>query len=339
MRYSLKQKPGRNKWYIQWTEGRRSRYRSTGCEDRRDAEAFLRAFEEQQRDRQDADGCTEVIRRYVADKKGEVVDHRRLEEAAIPLISYFGNLRPHDITEQDCRTYAKRAGAGTTGRELGMLRSALRWSGFADVMIWLPNPPLSRDRFLSKPEARVLLDATASQHVHTFMTLALVTGARKSAILSLTWDRVDLERSIIDFNEEGRPVTKKRRAVVPIGNQVRAMLADIKQAAMTDHVIEWNGKPVKQIKTAFRKAAAKAGVPWCTPHYLKHTAISWMAEDGFSIDQIADMTQTDPATVKRIYRKFNPDYLRALATSQEGRLFDDKYLHHTHPMDGKAKQD
>ena len=35
------------------------------------------------------------------------------------------------------------------------------------------------------------------------------------------------------------------------------------------------------------------------------------------------MTETDPETVRGIYRKFNPEYLRSLANSQEERLFDE----------------
>lgn len=162
----------------------------------------------------------------------------------------------------------------------------------------------------------------AAAHIRLFIMLALSTGQRKTSILELTWDRVDTDRRMIDFNLPGRRITKKRRSVVPIGGNLLGALQDHKQRAMTDHVIEFNGQPVASIRTGFDRAAERAGLPHCTPHVLKHTAISWMAEGGYSIDQISDMTATDAATVKGIYRKFNPDYLRGIADHMDGEIFN-----------------
>ena len=55
--------------------------------------------------------------------------------------------------------------------------------------------------------------------------------------------------------------------------------------------------------------------PWVTPHVLKHSVCSWLAEDGYTVDRIADMTGTDPGTVRRIYRKVNPESLSDMANS------------------------
>ena len=79
--------------------------------------------------------------------------------------------------------------------------------------------------------------------------------------------------------------------------------------ATTDHVIEWNGKPLKSIKTAFRKTAQRAGVPWCSPHVLKHTAITWLAKQGWGIEEISEFTETSFETVKRVYRHGRPENL------------------------------
>ena len=45
------------------------------------------------------------------------------------------------------------------------------------------------------------------------------------------------------------------------------------------------GKPPKQIDTALEKAAKRAGVR-CTAHILKHSAISYMAEQSFNCTQL-----------------------------------------------------
>ncbi|WP_167309522.1 hypothetical protein [Brevundimonas naejangsanensis] len=41
--------------------------------------------------------------------------------------------------------------------------------------------------------------APRTKHLLLFTRLALYTGARSGAILGLTWDRVDLERGVIDY--------------------------------------------------------------------------------------------------------------------------------------------
>lgn len=88
-----------------------------------------------------------------------------------------------------------------------------------------------------------------------------------------------------------------------------------KEMAQTSYVIEYMGRRIKDIKRSFNDAAEKAGVPWATPHTLKHSVISWLAEAKFTVDQISDMTATHPNTVRRIYRKFSPDYLGDVAAS------------------------
>jgi integrase len=70
------------------------------------------------------------------------------------------------------------------------------------------------------------------------------------------------------------------------------------------------------VRRAFRAAVARAGLPaWLGPHVLKHSVISWLAEAGFPADLIGDLTETDPRTVRRIYRKVRPDALRPLAAA------------------------
>ena len=73
-----------------------------------------------------------------------------------------------------------------------------------------------------------------------------------------------------------------------------------------------NGKPVKRIDTASEKAAKRAGVR-CTAHILKHSAISYMAEQNFTVGQIAEFTETTSEVVERVYMKVNPKGLIAIS--------------------------
>jgi hypothetical protein len=89
----------------------------------------------------------------------------------------------------------------------------------------------------------------------------------------------------------------------------------------SDHVIEWRGRPVKDIEVGFAKVRKAAGLPsWVTPHVLKHTCISMLAER-WSVDQIADCTETHPSMVRRIYRKVNGEALRDMGEDLARGLF------------------
>ncbi len=270
-----------------------------------------------------------VLDAYLADRKGEVNDYSRLTEAATALKATLGHKIPQDLDKRDYQRHSRRKSAlsdkritsDTARRELSMLNTALRAAGIQPPAVKLPKRGPGRDRFLSKAEAARLMEQAASYHLRIFLMIALATGARKSAILDLTWARVDLDRKRIDFRPPGRAETNKKRGVCPIGARLTAALRDAKQITQSNFVIEWNAKPLASIKRSFKMAAERAGVVWCTPHYLKHTAISWFAEEGFSIDEISDMTDTDSETVKRIYRKFNPDYLKPMAERMDEILF------------------
>jgi len=52
-------------------------------------------------------------------------------------------------------------------------------------------------------------------------------------------------------------------------------------------------------------------------HHIKHSVISWLAMDRIPIEQAADLVATDPATLRRTYKKFDPAYLRPVTGALE----------------------
>ncbi len=263
----------------------------------------------------------------------------RSKEAAVALKAVFGDLRVDQVSQSQWDRYAanrvtqpparskdkathkpRPVSPGTLRREFNVLRAALRLAWRDGFLVKPPTlePPADsapRDRFLTKIEARKLLDACETAHVRVFMALAFTTGARKSSILSLTWDRVNFQTGMIDFQEPGRTLTKKRRSIVPIGAIALPVLETARMMAQSEYVVEYNGKSVPTgLRWSFRKACTRAGLNWMpTPHHIKHSVASWFAMDKVPIDQAADWLATDPNTLKRVYRKFDPTYLRAVA--------------------------
>jgi integrase len=233
----------------------------------------------------------------------------------------FGYKLGKAISKADCREYAamrKRLGKSpsTIKTELEALRACLRWHYGKDApQIVAPAPSKPRERYLTKAERDRLLENIETPHVRLFVILALTTGARMGALLDLTWDRVDLERRLIDLNPAGRDITNKRRTVVPINSRARSALEEARKAALTDHVIEYGGKPVASVKRAIAAAARRSGVP-CSPHVFRHTAAVWMAEADVPMEKIAQyLGHTSTRITFATYARFSPRFMADAAAA------------------------
>ena len=241
---------------------------------------------------------------------------------------HFAHLRPDQITEAICRQYTERRqrekrSNGTIIKEIGVPRTALKWAKKLHLAQFeFPPTPPPRERHLSRDEFRRLLEgASVTPHVELFVRLALATGARAGALLSLTWLRVDLDRRIIRLAGL-EPESRKRRATVPINDSLHAALLKAREGATSSWVIEASEdqeQPLKTIRTGFEGAVRRAKLgDDVTPNVLRHTAAVWMAEAGVSMDEIAQyLGHTETATTERHYARFSPTFLRRAASALE----------------------
>ena len=122
---------------------------------------------------------------------------------------------------------------------------------------------------------------------------------RKGEILKLTWDKVDLYNRMIRL-EAGDTKDFERRKV-PICTELYNMLIlmpnRIQGSGYDNHVIQYRGKPVKDIRTGLRKACEKAGIKYgrfvkggFIFHDLRHTFNTYMRKAGVQETVIMDIT-------------------------------------------------
>lgn len=290
---------------------------------------------------------------FIADKKADQKPTATDEARWVALGPWFGHLKPSQITDQICRDYAKerfkpcvemrrmRNGVfkeieypngrapDTVWTELVTLQAALSWGlkkhhwslpngqSHEDFTLWRPARSEPRDRAPSRDEVEKLIaHAQPDSHVKLFIMIAAYTGARKSAVLELKWDQVDLDNGIIDFKstEAIDPMSKrfqKGRATVSIGSTLRAVLRIYQEKARSKYVIEYAGQKVDDVKTGFNKAAMKAGL-WdksipvrdrVTPHSLRHAVATWLEDDGIDEKTIQEMLGHKPGSkvTRKVY--------------------------------------
>lgn len=321
----------RGGYCVYWRDetGRRRRYQ---LEARTRAEAESEGRDRYLRETATARGrlSVEQIWNAYIDHLGPKPTAKTMGYTGRAILPHFGALRPDQITVQDCRTYlSDRIGGGrkigSVHTELGHLRSALRWARKNRLIehvppIEMPPKPDSDVRPLSDDQVRALLDGCNAPHIRLAVVLLLATGARISAVLDLTWSRIDFERGVIDLRlPDG--VTRKGRAVVPMNRMARAALEAAYQARLSDHVVEWCGKRVRSIRKGYSAALERAELGQVNIHQIRHSVAVRMLAAGQPIEKVSQyLGHSNTAITYKTYARFLPDHM---ADAAEILNFDD----------------
>lgn len=166
------------------------------------------------------------------------------------------------------------------------------------------------------------------QHGAPHFRLAVCIGAlahklRVNQVLQLRFDQhIDPALTKITFDRHKTIRHSRQPQVTLISTELRRILAAIKQQRpRATYVITWRGKPVKDLKTAARQAAKRAGLAYglqdgaVTFHALRHVSATELARMGVSAALAAKTSgHLDPRTTERVYTH--------LVDSDEQRVVD-----------------
>ena len=326
-------------FYIQWYEQGRPRKRSTGFADVHDAEGALAQFIAE-RQRQRVSGprepgqllVTDVLAYYIEHHAETVADPTRIKQAVKALVPFWIGVMVDGVTKATCQRYQReRAKAvGTVRRELTTLRAAINFGHTEGILtrpvpVWLPEKPEGKDRWLTREEAASLLNAARTgrsdvrAYLPLFIVLGLYTGKRKQAILELRWPQVDMKNRLIDFrkrDEDGdiQGQTSKRRGRQPIPNRLMTFLRLAHRRRYSDlgYVIHDKGRRINDIgdgkSGSFGRAVKNAKLPGVTPHTLRHTCGTWLAQKGVPLFQIGGWLDHSDARTTELYAHHHPDF-------------------------------
>lgn len=248
------------------------------------------------------------------------------------------------VDSEGGRRGGAKAGPSTVRRELGMLSTAFNHCIRNKLLRGLdgrpllkledkpviPLPPAAqpRDRWLTRDEAARLLaaarehqpgsgeDPTRLPRVYRYIAMMMFTASRRDPVAKLQWSRIRLEHDpvrqtergfgVVDLQEPGRRLTKKRRGQVPVSPELYPILAQAEQ----ERVNEWYLDAPRPPYHAFRAAAKRAGLENVSPHVLRHSWTTWAVQDGVPISQVAGVLHDGIGTVERHYVHHSPEHLR-----------------------------
>ena len=159
------------------------------------------------------------------------------------------------------------------------------------------------------------------RHLARFILIGLYTGTRSGAIAAASpyhdmgHSYVDLEHGIFYRLAVGRRATNKRQTPAPVPNRLLShMRRWVRRGVVTSHFVEWQGAPIKSVKTAFNRAVKLAGLTGrVTPHTLRHTAATWLMQRGVPIWQAAGYLGMSVEVLEQTYGHHHPDYMRSAA--------------------------
>ena len=256
-----------------------------------------------------------------------------LEKQLLP--AFGAGLPIRQLSAEKIAAYEERritkVSAWTVRNDLTVLRHLLRlaqrkWNYLDRVPeIELPKAPSGRTRYLTEGEIKKLLAAceqSRNPHLTAIVTLALNTGMRKTEILGLTWERVELDKDL-GFNARITLYETKNGEPrgVPLNTAAGAALIELEpdpdkregRVFKRKDGSEWG-----QIRTGFEKAVERAGLSDFRFHDLRHTAASHLAMRGRPLKEIQEILGHKSFSMTLRYAHLSPRHLRTAVESLAG---------------------
>ena len=263
-----------------------------------------------------SDACEEFLRH-----RSLYSDDRRTTPSNIRILKrHLGDLRlteimPKEIDAMIAARIAEGVGRSTVNRQRATLSKFFTWAigrGYhpgpnpvKGVMKFRESP--GRTRYLAPEEAKKLILA-AAHHLKPIIIAALHTGGRLSELLALRWADVDLDRRVLVFRKE---TTKSRRErMVPIDDELLALLRPVRLGPGQDLLFEYNGRAMKNVRTAFETARRKAELEDVHFHDLRHTFASWAVMNGLDIYRLQTYMGHSTISLTQRYAHLSGEFLQ-----------------------------
>ena len=193
---------------------------------------------------------------------------------------------------------------------------------------------------------RLLIEEAKTKYI-LFFLLAFTTGLRRGELLALKWDAIDMEKGVLNVNQnaivvkgEGiiykDPKTEKSAGAISIAPQIIPLL----KLQMFEQGIfkakskkQWPGKDSPAFNLVFTTENGNAMYPstvnkWLTtflerhnlprisPHSFRHMSVTYAIDRGFDLKAVSDRTRhSQLSTTTDIYGHVLPQKDRAIAKS------------------------
>jgi integrase len=222
-----------------------------------------------------------------------------------------------------------KGGRGTAARSLAVLGAILQFGVGREL---LPSNPArgvallrgeKKERFLSEREVAKIADALRNMesegainpHAASAIRLLLLTGCRKSEILTLRWEYIDFHRACFRL-----PRSKTGAKVVPLAAAALETLSEL------PHTSEWvipastGMGPLLGLQKIWSKLRLRASLPGVRLHDLRHSFASFAVADGQSLFMVGKILGHQQTKTTEVYAHLAADPIRAAVDRTAARI-------------------
>ena len=255
------------------------------------------------------------------------VDHSPRSDAELASILHFGThfadralstITPESV-DKALTSFCKTAATYT--RHRARISAILKLSD-VDIKLVARKAGKLKERDWLTHEQWVKLRAELPKHMRAMADFAIATGLRQANVLNLTWAKVDLKRKLvwIDATE-----AKGGKAImVPLSTGALDALNSV-QGEHAEFCFTYQGRPVKEIKTAWNRANHRAGTgvlvetetgsryTGFTWHGLRHTWATWHVQNSTPLDVLQKLGGWASYNMVLRYGHHSPGYLAGFA--------------------------
>lgn len=229
---------------------------------------------------------------------------------------------------------ATQVTTSTKAKHLALMKAILRaaerewkWLEKAPV-IKIPQVRNKRVRWLEVEEAKRLIDE-CPEPLKSVVRFALATGLRRSNIINLEWQQIDMQRRVAWVNPEE---SKSNRAIGvalndtackvlrdQIGKHHKWVFVHTKAAKRADGTSTPAVRKMRiDSKTSWLSACRRAGIEDFRFHDLRHTWASWLIQSGVPLSVLQEMGGWESIEMVRRYAHLAPNHL-----TEHARKIDD----------------
>jgi integrase len=220
-------------------------------------------------------------------------------------------------------------GRGTAARSLTVLGAMLEFAVGRKLISANPAKAVKlfkaakKERFLSETELAALAETMAAMEgerrlnatATAAIRLLLLTGCRKSEILSLRWDWVDVERGCLRL-----PDSKTGAKVVPLAPAAAKLLTELPQGGRYVLPAAKGEGHYTGLQKDWERVRARAGLREVRIHDMRHSFASFAVADGNSLFLIGKVLGHKQARTTEGYAHLADDPTRAVADRTAARI-------------------
>lgn len=260
--------------------------------------------------------ATEIYLKY---SKANKITYKKDETLVKYMLDYFGKdkkvseIKPIDIEKfKTYMTEVKKRSNATFNRYYSALSKMFNILIENDLILKNPCKKVKKlkednqkTRYLSKKEEKALFKELAD-HLKPIVICALQTGLRRSNILNMRWENIDLKLMFIEVLKQENKGHKKIQ--IPISPKLYQVFMDLvpKENGYV-FINPETSEPYTDIHKGFDKAVERAGIKDFTFHDLRHTVGTRLMMKGMDVRTIQEMMAHSQISTTQRYMHVTPE--------------------------------